>query len=280
MSKFRMYQSLFTVAIHILAMLPGAFVNPLVIIFVRMEKRRIGRNLLYVEDKTLKKAFRPKWGDLDAQLEVATWNNEQSQLIRDVQELCSQSFPTISSALNILVRYATHANDVFLRSDSTDSKRDHTYPHAPSTRSYNERDLVCPDANCGYSANEYQDLQRHYRMHVQCQEDCPFCLKPLERVSQFARHPDECAAPYDELRSLRGTDSPNQAQTNVTKGTDISYSLTTPYLHARHTLTFDETFRYSFSWPGTYHATIEEPLVQRAFILTILDTNVGMRNRF
>ncbi|KPA35926.1 hypothetical protein FLAG1_11339 [Fusarium langsethiae] len=153
--------------------------------------------------------------------------NEQSQLIRDVQELCAQSFPTVSSALNVLVRYATHANDVFLRSDSTYLKPDCMDRHVPSTQT---RDLICPDPNCDYSANEYQDLQRHYRMHVPCQEDCPFCPKTLERVSQFARHPNECAArkrkglrvpetvskrqktlskeAYNELRTLRGeTDS-------------------------------------------------------------------------
>ncbi|KAH8651724.1 hypothetical protein BGZ61DRAFT_229835 [Ilyonectria robusta] len=119
--------------------------------------------------------------------------DERSRLIRDVQELCTKPYLPVSSALGILVRYATHSSDLDVEIDLVNPKSDRGHPAPQSIRVHDERDLTCPESFCNYAST-----------NVECDEACPFCSRPLNRVSQFVRHPDDCAA-----RKKRGLEVPD-----------------------------------------------------------------------
>lgn len=65
---------------------------------------------------------------------------------------------SVSSALSILLRYATHSSHLSVQ---------HGSDRRLSAPTHSEQQWACPDFFCPYVAlNNYQDLQRHYRQRT------------------------------------------------------------------------------------------------------------------
>ncbi|KAK3336986.1 hypothetical protein B0T19DRAFT_57531 [Cercophora scortea] len=56
------------------------------------------------------------------------------------------------------------------------------------------KEALCPEHDCDKGPFDRKGLQRHYDIHVPCDERCAFCNKHTVRVSQFKRHDSECQA--------------------------------------------------------------------------------------
>ncbi|KAH7108715.1 hypothetical protein B0J13DRAFT_332756 [Dactylonectria estremocensis] len=67
----------------------------------------------------------------------------------------------------------------------------------------NKGTIPCPSFDCDKGPFDRKSLQRHYDIHVHCDEICDFCGKHMDLVSQVKRHYSECQETRD--RKNNGT---------------------------------------------------------------------------